>query len=61
MREIKIKFSKGGKVQINAAKVTANEVANFTEKLAKELGTVEERHKGEQFETGHNTQQVQQK
>lgn len=61
MKEIKIRFGKGGKTTITASKASAGEVAQFTEKLAKELGAIEERHKGGHYESQGGQQQVEQK
>jgi hypothetical protein len=55
--EVRLIISKGGKVKILDK---AKNAAGFTEKLAKELGQVEERHKGGSYETVGNQQQVQQ-
>jgi len=44
-KEIKIVIGKGGKVKMLADKASSGETAAFTEKLAKELGEIEERHK----------------
>jgi hypothetical protein len=55
--EIKLIIGRGGKVKILDK---AKNAAGFTEKLAKELGQVEERHKGGSYEGVNNQQQVQQ-
>ena len=55
--EIRLIVSKGGRVKI-LDKGGSN--AQFTEKLAKDLGKVEERHKGSSFEQNNTQQQVEQ-
>lgn len=57
MAEIKLIIPKGGKVKILDKGKNA---AAFTEKLAKELGSIEERHKGGHFEENTTTQNVEQ-
>lgn len=61
MKEIKIRFGKGGKTKITSDKASAGDSAQFTEKLAKELGSIEERHKGGQYHSQGGEQQVEQK
>ena len=60
MKEIKLVFSKGGRVKIHAAGQKGQGTAQFTEKLAKDLGLVEERHRGEAYEDTHTDQQAKQ-
>ena len=55
--EIKLIVSKGGRVKI-LDKGGSN--ARFTEKLAKDLGKVEERHRGGVYNQTNNQQQVDQ-
>ena len=50
MKEIKLVISKGGKTKILAGGAGGAGTAAFTEKLAKELGQVEERHRGQDYE-----------
>jgi hypothetical protein len=45
MKEVKLVFMKGGKVKILAEGPNGKGTEKFTEQLAKELGTIEERHK----------------
>jgi hypothetical protein len=61
MREIKIVISKGGKAKITTPNSNEAEVNKFTEKLAEEMGKTEERHKSENYEFGHDSQEIQQK
>lgn len=61
MKEIKIKIKAGGKMEIKANKTNAAETAEFTEKLAEEAGTIEERHKGGHYESNQTSDQVKQK
>lgn len=58
-KEIKL-IIKGGRVKVLAKGSSAQEAANFTEKLAKDLGDIEERHKGGQYEQTQDRQQVKQ-
>lgn len=60
MKEIKIVVGKGGKIKILAKGQKGTGTAQFTEKLAKELGDVEERHKGETYESTHQDNTVDQ-
>lgn len=60
MKEIKIVFGKGGKVKMLAGGSKGKGTANFTEKLSKELGVTEERHKGETYEKQDQGQNVDQ-
>jgi hypothetical protein len=46
MKEIILVIQKGGKVKILAEGQAGQGTAEFTEKLAKDLGQIEERHKG---------------
>ena len=48
MAEIKITIQKGGRVKIDDKDVTST-TAKFTETLANDLGTIEERHVAEGF------------
>ena len=58
MVEIKIRIGKNGKIDIKVPQSQSQKAANFTEKLAKDLGKVEERHKGTTHtKTETNTQQ----
>ena len=59
-KEIKITIGNGGKVKITTAKGSASESAGFTEKLAKDLGDIEERHKGHSYEGVDQGQNVHQ-
>lgn len=58
MKEIKLTFGRGGKVRMKANKSSAVEMSAFTEKLAKNLGNIEERHVGGQHQ-GNFTQENQ--
>lgn len=60
MKEIKLVFGKGGKMKILAGGTKGTGTANFTEKLAKELGQIEERHKGTTHEETQENNQVKQ-
>ena len=60
MKEIKIVIKRGGKVVINAKGMAGAGTEIFTEKLAKDLGAVEERHKGQNYGENHASQQVSQ-
>jgi len=55
--EIKLVIGRGGCVKILDK---AKNSAAFTEKLAKELGQIEERHKGSEYSTDSQNQQVKQ-
>jgi hypothetical protein len=57
MREIKIVISKGGKLKMLDKDGTS---AQFTEKLAKELGQTEERHKGGNYTQNEQNTEIQQ-
>ena len=46
MKEVKLVFCKGGKVKILAEGPNGKGTEKFTEQLAKDLGTIEERHRG---------------
>ena len=59
-KEIKIVVGKGGKIKILAEGAKGQGTAAFTEKLAKELGETEERHKGETYESSHQDNTVDQ-
>lgn len=63
MKEIKLIFGKGGRVKVldQGLKKSGGSSAKFTEKLAEELGEIEERHKGEVFEEQTDQQQIEQK
>ena len=58
MKQIKMIIGKGGKVIIDAK--GAGGEAKFTEDLAKDLGDIEERHKGIEIEPEKTQQQVKQ-
>ncbi len=58
MTEIKIKIGKGGKVDVKVPPSQSEQVAKFTEKLAKDLGKIEERHKAGNYV--HNETKAQQ-
>lgn len=60
MREIKMVFGKGGRVKIHAGGQKGQGTAQFTEKLAKDLGLIEERHKADSYENTHTDQQAKQ-
>jgi hypothetical protein len=60
MKEIKIVFGKGGKVELLAKGQKGKGTEKFTEKLADELGAVEERHKAGTATKVGTTQQVEQ-
>jgi hypothetical protein len=55
--EVRLIISKGGRVKILDK---AKNAAGFTEKLAKDLGQVEERHKAQDYTTDSRNQQVKQ-
>lgn len=59
-KEIKL-IVKGGKVKVLAKGASAQEAASFTEKLSKELGEIEERHKGGHYNETQQDQQLKQK
>jgi len=59
MKEIILKIS-GGQVKIFAEGVKGQGTAEFTEKLAKDLGKIEERHKGHDHVHQENQNQVKQ-
>lgn len=60
MKEIKINIAKGGRTKILAKGTNGIGTENFTEKLAKELGSIEERHKGGSYEHTQSGQNVEQ-
>ena len=60
MREIKIVIGKGGRTKILAPGSKGQGTKKFTEDLAKELGDIEERHKGENYEKTEQKGQVNQ-
>lgn len=51
MKEIKLVFGKGGKVQILTDAIKGKGTEGFTEKLAKDLGETEERHRAHSYQT----------
>jgi hypothetical protein len=62
MKEIKLIFGKGGQVKVlDKGLKSGGSSAKFTEKLADELGEIEERHKGEVYEEQPQQQQIDQK
>ena len=60
MKEIKIIFGKGGRTQILAPGQKGQGTAQFTEKLAKDLGEIEERHKAQDYTHTDSQQQINQ-
>jgi hypothetical protein len=60
MKQIKLVFGKSGNVKILAPGSAGAGTAEFTEKLAKELGVVEERHKGTNYEHSEEKAQAKQ-
>ena len=60
MKEIKIVIGKGGRTKILAPGGKGQGTKAFTEKLAKELGDIEERHKGEHYEKTEQKGQISQ-
>lgn len=60
MKEIKLIIGKGGKTKILADGVKGKGTEKFTEKLAKELGDIEERHKGTTYLTNETSNEVKQ-
>jgi hypothetical protein len=46
MKEVRLKFVRGGCVQILAEGPNGKGTEKFTESLAKSLGSIKERHKG---------------
>ena len=59
MKEIILKI-KDGEVRMFAEGVKGQGTAEFTEKLAKDLGKIEERHKGHDHAHHHDQNQVKQ-
>lgn len=59
MKEIILKIS-NGEVKIMAEGAKGQGTAEFTEKLAKELGKIEERHKGHDHVHQHGQNEVKQ-
>ena len=60
MKEIKLIIGKGGKTKILAKGPAGKGTEQFTEKLAKEMGEIEERHKGGSYEIAETNQDVKQ-
>lgn len=60
MKEIKLVFGKGGRTKILAGGSKGAGTAALTEKIAKELGQTEERHKGTEFEQTNTGNEVKQ-
>lgn len=60
MKEIKITISKGGKAKITTPNSNEAEVNKFTEELAKDMGKMDERHKGEAYDYNQDQNQVSQ-
>lgn len=60
MREVKLIIGKGGKVKVLAKGTKGQGTAAFTEKLAKELGDIEERHKAGTATDVETSQQIEQ-
>lgn len=56
MKEIKLIIGRGGKVKILAKGTKGKGSEQFTEKLAKDLGEIEERHKGNTYEINEQGQ-----
>jgi hypothetical protein len=64
MKEIKLTFGPGGRVKVldnGLKKGGGTGSTKFTEKLAEELGEIEERHKGETYEQTSQEQQIEQR
>ncbi len=60
MKEIKLVFGKGGKTKILAGGSKGQGTSALTEKIAKDLGQTEERHKGQEFEQTNQDNQIKQ-
>ena len=60
MKEIKLIIGKGGKTEILAKGMKGKGTEKFTEKLAKEMGEIEERHKAQTYGTSEQGQEVEQ-
>jgi hypothetical protein len=60
MKEVIMVFKPGGQVKILAEGIAGKGTAAFTESIAKELGQIEERHKGTEHLQNPEKRQVQQ-